>query len=178
MNKSYAVITYKCFTRDFKICNIDLEITDPLGNIAHKVFNKNDVSLKLSFVIAGVFKIKLINKDSFEKQLGIGVDCYYCGKPDFQIPFLGKEHVREKLDRLGQIRMMIGSLMLLTENTKKVFAAFAESKFKDLTKATQTSERRLYLFASLEFLALIVVAIWQAYYIRRVVLKGRMFSII
>lgn len=42
--------------------------------------------------------------------------------------FLNKEHLKEKLDRIDQIKRIIGAIMMLTTNTKRVVATFAGSK--------------------------------------------------
>ena len=42
--------------------------------------------------------------------------------------FLNKEHVKEKLVRIDQIKRIIGAMMMLTTNTKRVIATFAGSR--------------------------------------------------
>lgn len=65
-----------------------------------------------------------------EKHISIGLECYYCGKVIEQTKemFLSKEHLKEKLDRIDQIKRIIGAMMMLTTNTKRVVATFAGSK--------------------------------------------------
>lgn len=70
-----------------------------------------------------------------EKHLSIGLECYYCGKviQDTKTQFLSKDDVKEKLSRLDQIKRIIGAMMMLTTNTKRVVAAFANSS-RNLTR--------------------------------------------
>lgn len=86
--------------------------------------------------------------------------------------FINKEHIKEKIDKLEQIKRMIGAMMMLTTNTKRIVANFTSSRFS-LIIDTLDSEGRLYLFTVLEAIALILVSLWQVWYVRRLVLKRR-----
>ena len=44
--------------------------------------------------------------------------------------FMNKDHLKEKLDRIEQIKRMIGAMMMLTTNTKRVVANFTTSRNK------------------------------------------------
>jgi hypothetical protein len=42
--------------------------------------------------------------------------------------FLNKDHIKEKLDRIGQIKGIIGEMMMLTTTTKRIVANFTSSR--------------------------------------------------
>ena len=64
-----------------------------------------------------------------EKHLSVGYECYWCGKV-VQTPenmFVSKENVQEKIDRIQQIQGIIGAMMMLTTNSKRIVANFTSS---------------------------------------------------
>lgn len=52
---------------------------------------------------------------------------------------MNKDHLKEKLDRIEQIKRMIGAMMMLTTNTKRVVANFTTSRDK-LTQMSPTQK--------------------------------------
>ena len=66
---------------------------------------------------------------SREKHLSLGLECFYCGKPELP-NFVTKELFKEKVDRLEQIKRMISQLMVLTANSKRIVANFANSRLE------------------------------------------------
>ena len=169
-NKTAALLSLNCFTKDFKTCDISIYIYDALNRLAYKKDKVESTTSKLEITYIGEIKIVLVNKDKIEKHVSLGVECYHCGKKVTVPSFLTKDHVQEKLERLEQIKRMIGSMMMLTSNTKRVVAQFAESR-SGLTADTEAAESRLYFWATLEALALIILAGLQVYRVKRVVLR-------
>ena len=169
-NKTAALLSLNCFTKVFKTCDISIYIYDALNRLAYKKDKVESTTSKLEITYIGEIKIVLVNKDKIEKHVSLGVECYHCGKKVTVPSFLTKDHVQEKLERLEQIKRMIGSMMMLTSNTKRVVAQFAESR-SGLTADTEAAESRLYFWATLEALALIILAGLQVYRVKRVVLR-------
>ena len=87
--------------------------------------------------------------------------------------FLSKEQVKEKLDRIDQIKRIIGAMAMLTTNSKRLVANFANSRLR--SRDIGDAESRLTYLAILEGLALLLVAFWQVWYVRRLLLKRRIF---
>ena len=58
------------------------------------------------------------------------MECYYCGKVIEQPKdmFLSKDKLKEKLERIDQIKRLTGAMMMLTTNTERVVAIFANSR--------------------------------------------------
>lgn len=127
-NKTAAFLSLNCFTKEFKTCDISIFIYDALNRLAYKKDKVESTTSKLEIAYIGEIKIVLVNKDKIEKHVSLGLECYHCGKKVTVPSFLTKDHVQEKLERLEQIKRMIGSMMMLTSNTKRVVAQFAESR--------------------------------------------------
>lgn len=129
--KTYATIVFHCLTRDFNVCKIYFQVIDSLGNEVYNEHAAEAGSFKLTFLIGGEYRFSFINRDKAEKQISVGLECFHCGKEySFNNQFLNKDFIKEKLDRIGQLRRMIGAMMLLTTNTKKVVATFTASSFR------------------------------------------------
>jgi hypothetical protein len=133
-NKTAALLSLNCFTKDFKTCDISIQIYDALNRLAYKKDKVDSTTSKLEILYIGEIKIVLINKDKVEKHVSLGLECYHCGKKVTVPSFLSKDNLQEKLDRLEQIKRMIGSMMMLTSNTKRVVAQFAQSSRTYLTQ--------------------------------------------
>jgi hypothetical protein len=133
-NQTSALLSFNCFTKDFKTCDVSIQIYDALNRLAYKKDKLESTTSKLEILFIGEIKIVLINKDKFEKHVSMGLECYHCGKKVTLPSFLSKDHLQEKLDRLEQIKRMIGSMMMLTSNTKRVVAQFAQSRLANLTQ--------------------------------------------
>lgn len=60
----------------------------------------------------------------------MGYECYWCGKAVQSVDdmFLNKDNLKEKLDRVEQIKGLIGAMMMLTTNSKRIVATFTSSK--------------------------------------------------
>lgn len=127
-NKTAALLSLNCFTKEFKTCGISIEIYDALNRLAYKKDKLESTTSKLEILYIGEIRIVLINKDKVEKHVSLGLECYHCGKKLTTPAFLSKDHLQEKLDRLEQIKRMIGSMMMLTSNTKRIIATFAQSR--------------------------------------------------
>lgn len=61
--------------------------------------------------------------------MSIGYECYWCGKvvQKAETMFINKDQMKEKLDRLDQIKRIVGAMMMLTTNTKRIVANFTSS---------------------------------------------------
>ncbi len=62
--------------------------------------------------------------------MSVGLECYHCGKVIVQTKemFINKDHMKEKLERVDQIKRLAGAMMMLTTNTKRVVSIFANSR--------------------------------------------------
>lgn len=57
------------------------------------------------------------------------MECFYCGKTGI-MPFITKDLMQEKLERLEQIKRMISQTMVLTANSKRMIVNFANSRIR------------------------------------------------
>lgn len=134
--KTAGLLSYHCMTKDFKNCKVDVEAYDVRGKKIFSEKNSEAGTYKIKFATPGEYKISFYNREvaggdqKSEKQVSIGLECYWCGKliEDTKLQFLNKDQLKEKLDRLDQIKRIIGAMMMLTTNTKRVVATFASSR--------------------------------------------------
>lgn len=127
--RTHVTLSFHCLTRDFKLCNIYVQVMDAFGKDVYSEYKTEGTSLKLTPLTGGEIKINFINNDRTEKQVSIGMECVDCGKDNpYSTLFLSKEHLKEKVDRIKQLQRILGAMMMLTANTKKVVARFTSSK--------------------------------------------------
>lgn len=134
--KTKGLLSLNCMTKDFRPCKFDLIAYDSLGEV---VLQENDIGSAtyiITYDAPGEYRITFYNKDVHrrltqkkEKHLSVGYECYWCGKdvPKIETMFLNKDKIKEKLDKLEQIKRIIGAMMMLTTNTKRVVATFTSS---------------------------------------------------
>ena len=64
-----------------------------------------------------------------EKHISIGYECYYCGKEIQKTDelFINKENLKENMNRVDQIKNMLGAIMMHTTITKRTVSTFEMS---------------------------------------------------
>lgn len=129
--KTIGLVTLSCLDKKLKPCNFGVNIIDFQQKVVYTKESIDGINLQLTFRMTGDYYFNFINKDSVDKRLTVGIECVNCriekGKL-VQEAFYNKDHYKEKIDRIGQLNRMIGAMMLLTTNSKKVVAAFTRSK--------------------------------------------------
>ena len=123
-------------TKEFKTCKIDFDAFDSHGNLVISERNVESATYTIKYDVPGEYKVTFYNGDvasthnqKEEKHLSVGYECYWCGKviknPDDL--YLNKDTMKQKIDRIQQIQGIIGAIMMLTTNSKRIVANFTSS---------------------------------------------------
>ncbi len=129
--KTVGFVALTCMDKKMKPCYFGINITDFQNKVVYFKENIDSITLMLTFKMTGDYYFNFINKDNKDKKLTVGIECINCEKEKsnlVQEAFYNKEHYKEKIDRIGQLNRMIGAMMLLTTNSKKVVGAFTRSR--------------------------------------------------
>ena len=62
-NKTAGLLSFHCLTKDFKVCKIDMQAYDPLGNLVMTESDAETGTYKIQYHAPGEFKLSFYNKD-------------------------------------------------------------------------------------------------------------------
>lgn len=163
-NKTAVVGSTDCHYFNGKKCEIELSFEDPLDNEIVRL-HADILYFHLTVKKPGKIKIRYSNSETKEKRIFTALECLHCGTDQANPPLMLKEDVRKKIEKLENVERMLGSLMVLSERSKDYSEEFMD-------KAT-SMEEKMYIFAGIEVVVLILFAVWQFYYVKRLILKRR-----
>lgn len=134
-DKTVGLLSVHCITKDFRTCKVSIEAFDSLGEtvLSEEV---EGGTYKIQYFGPGEYKVRFSNSEvvrsyqSLEKFVSVGLECYHCGKyiEDPKTMFINKDMFKEKLDRIGQIQNILGTINMLTFKTRLVVSNFEGSK--------------------------------------------------
>lgn len=61
--KTSGLLSVNCMTKDFKVCKIDLDVYDPLGQLVFSERDVETVTYTIKFFSPGEYKVSFYNKE-------------------------------------------------------------------------------------------------------------------
>ena len=162
----FGFFSFTCLLKEFKTCKVNLKIEDSNGFVFTEIKDIENATYKIYYERTGEFRFTFSNNEYLTKDISIGLNCYHCGQETSSGNFLSKGAMNQKLIKLEEIKRMLGNIMTLTTISKRTVASFTSNTIK--------AESRLQTLASIELLVVVLVSIWQVYYIKRLISRRRM----